>query len=224
MLPLFAVADAAPAHHQPLERLLTNGDHDDTGSGDQVPPWWQAIMPDCHAHAVPAETHTLRVCTVLNSIFFGWSLAAITLESSMQRQPLAHLPAVMTHTEVAVCVCVYICVCVCVCPSTEPSHAEEWTEWWHTLAASYHDLIHSERDRKIERQNGKMPVAKMTRVCACVLYRDLTLWCGGWLVRWGYLRLCHQSLVKNKNIVCIFILASLHFTVVFIGFPVHVYI
>lgn len=167
MLPLFAAADAAPAHHQPLERLLRNGDRDDTGSEvkcllDDSPKCQIVIHMLCQTG--PAETHTLRVCTVLNSVFFGWSLAAMTLESSMQGPPLTHLPAVMTHTEAAVAVS----VCVRVCPSTEPSHAEEWTEWWHTLAASCHDLIHSERDRKRATENGKMRAAKMRRRCACV--------------------------------------------------------
>lgn len=60
------------------------------GVRDQVPPWWQPIMPDCHVHAVPdwaswdIHTHiyTVRVCTVLNSVFFGLSLAVMTVEPS----------------------------------------------------------------------------------------------------------------------------------------------
>lgn len=42
------------------------------GVRDQVPPWWQPIMPDCHPHAVPDraswDTHTERHTESLYSV------------------------------------------------------------------------------------------------------------------------------------------------------------
>lgn len=165
MLPLFAVADAAPAHHQPLEGLLPNGDRDDMRSGDQVPPWWRArdarLSSTCCARLGQLRhTHTLRVCTVLNvCVFFpGWSFGSGCF-GIFHAVSTVNPPASRDDTRCA-------CVCVSVCPSTEPSHAEGWTEWWHTLAASCHDLIHSERDRKIARQ--RMGKCKHECVCVCL--------------------------------------------------------
>lgn len=67
----------------------------------------------------------------------------------MQYKLLTNLLVATTHTKVAVCA---VDVCVCVCPGIEPSHTEGRIEWWHALAASCHDLIHSERqeDRETE--------------------------------------------------------------------------
>lgn len=164
-----------------LRGLLCYRDLDDTGSKVKcLLDGRQAIGPDFHPHAVP-DTHanTLWVCTVLNSVFFGWCLAAMTLESSILRPPLTHLPAMITHS------CLRgVCVCVC----TKSSHAEE-----ETVSSGTHAGMCCQLPQRYSHQGKK--VVKMTLLLfwgpkwnhelgqqscnVCVIVFWLQMWCIG---------------------------------------------
>lgn len=109
-----ATRSSMPAHHQLLARLLCNGDRDDMEVRGQVPPWWRPRNATRRARLNQLR-HMYKDAESVRIYMF--SLAEVwrrwLLKSSMQRPPLTHLPAVMTHTEAAVCA-LSVCVCLCV--------------------------------------------------------------------------------------------------------------
>ena len=98
------------------------------------------LKPDCTTKFDPIHDHSINsyyvspptcICTCvyyLSSLFLGWHMPLLLVNSCHTHQDLPHINFRYTHLYI-VCVCMCVCVCVCVYMCVNHRHIAGFFHW-----------------------------------------------------------------------------------------------